>query len=144
MLRLLIWTAEQFDSAAVGSCVNENKKIAIILPIIYRDTLYTYLYFIGEYIKDIDHIILPLDPILNNTIPLPIIERGHCGGNYEAFEEYLKEKLENNGELRRDCYGKPYEQPLSIFDSKVCQFKEGWMNFNYGRVKKKTYGLVHI
>ena len=80
----------------------------------------SFIQFQGEYIKDMDQIILPLDPILNNSVPLPIIERDHCGGSYEAFDDYLKEKEENNGELRRDCYGKPYEQPLSIFDSKVC------------------------
>ena len=48
--------------------------------------------FLGEYIKDIDKIVLPQDPLLANKFPTPIMERAACGGIWEALEESEKEK----------------------------------------------------
>ena len=73
-------------------------------------------YFIsGEYIKDIDKIILPQDPLLNHKFPTPIIERGLCGGVWESMEDDLKE---DDGTLYRNCDGEDL-QPLALLTSKV-------------------------
>ena len=73
--------------------------------------------FLGEYIKDIDKIVLPQDPLLANKFPTPIMERAACGGIWEALEESEKEKWD--GDLYRDCFAEEYFQPLAMFDSKV-------------------------
>lgn len=73
--------------------------------------------FAGEYIKDIDKIVLPQDPLLENKFPIPIMERAACGGIWEALEESEKEKWD--GTLYRDCFAEEYFQPLAMFDSKV-------------------------
>ena len=76
--------------------------------------------FLGEYIKDIDKIVLPQDPLLANKFPTPIMERAACGGIWEALEESEKEKWD--GDLYRDCFAEEYFQPLAMFDSKVHLF----------------------
>ena len=70
----------------------------------------------GEYIKDVDKIILPQDPLLNHKFPMPIIERGHCGGVWEAMEDDRKEEFD--GILYRNCDGEDF-QPLAMMNSKV-------------------------
>ena len=70
----------------------------------------------GEYIKDVDRVVLPQDPVLDHKFPRPITERSHCGGIWEALEEDIKE---DEDELKRDCYADGYIQPLSNFNSEV-------------------------
>ena len=72
---------------------------------------------IGEYIKDVDKIIIPEDPLLKDKFPTPIMERGHCDGIWESMEESRRE--DNDGVLIRDCYGPEYIQPLANMNSKV-------------------------
>ena len=47
---------------------------------------------------------------------MPIIERGHCGGVWEAMEDDRKEN--NDGILKRNCEGVDL-QPLALKHSKV-------------------------
>ena len=70
----------------------------------------------GEYMKDVDRVLLPQDPSLDHKFPRPVTERSHCGGIWEAMEEDMKE---DDGELARDCYAQGYVQPLATFNSEV-------------------------
>ena len=70
----------------------------------------------GEYIKDVDRVVLPQDPILDHKFPRPVTERSHCGGIWEALEESMKE---DEDELVRDCYAEGYIQPLATYNSEV-------------------------
>ena len=77
------------------------------------------LSFQGEYLKDLDKVLLPQDPLLNNKVPRPLIERGHCNGVWGPLEQSWYDKEEYNN---RDCgHYDPvdYLQPLSRLSSKV-------------------------
>ena len=73
---------------------------------------------IGEYLKDLDRILVPQDPLLDHKVPRPLMERGHCGGKWSTLEASWKglEKFTN-----RDCptNQEGYLQPLSRQSSKV-------------------------
>ena len=70
----------------------------------------------GDYLKDVDRVVLPQDPILDHKFPRPITERSHCGGIWEALEDDIKE---DEDELVRDCYADGYIQPLATYNSEV-------------------------
>ena len=77
--------------------------------------MYVHL-LVGEYLKDIDRILLPIDPNLNMSMPLPLTERDACGDVFEILEDDAKE---DGGELKRDCYAEAYPQDISTATSKV-------------------------
>ena len=72
----------------------------------------------GEYLKDLDRILLPQDPVLDDKVPRPVMERGHCGGQWNNLESSWEggERWSN-----RDCHSTPEDflQPLSRYSSKV-------------------------
>ena len=85
------------------------------------------LSFQGEYLKDLDKVLLPQDPLLNNKVPRPLIERGHCNGVWGPLEQSWYDKEEYNN---RDCgHYDPvdYLQPLSRLSSKVSNVPLLWL-----------------
>ena len=72
----------------------------------------------GEYLKDIDRIVVPQDPLLDHKVPRPLMERGHCGGSWSTLETSWEgtEQFTN-----RDCNSDRVDflQPLSRKSSKV-------------------------
>ena len=64
----------------------------------------------GEYVKDVDDILLPREPLLDHKFPRPIVERGYCSGIWATIDD--------NDQNKRDC-NEEYPQPLSAFGSDV-------------------------
>lgn len=65
---------------------------------------------LGEYVKDVDDILLPREPLLDHKFPRPIMERGYCNGIWATIDD--------NEQNKRDCNDE-YPQPLSAFGSDV-------------------------
>ena len=100
------------------------------------------IFCVGEYLKDLDQILMPQDPLLKNKIPRPLMERGHCQGIWSDLEQswvgnprQTEENIYNflfihmNSNTKgddtyknRDCTDNDgYLQPLSKHTSKVLQ-----------------------
>ena len=72
---------------------------------------------LGEYLKDLDQVIVPQDPLLDNKIPRPIMERGYCGGLWSTLESSWSSEERYS---IRDCHSWPsdFQQPLSKHTSR--------------------------
>ena len=67
----------------------------------------------GEYLKDLERIVLPQDPLLDHKVPRPVMERGYCGGVWSTLE---LSQISN----ARDCSNENGDpQYLSKYTSKV-------------------------
>ena len=73
----------------------------------------------GEYVKDVDFLLLPQDPLMDLKFPRPVVERGYCYGIFNALEEKNRDDTGKIG--NRDCDSGDYLQPLADFSSRVCQ-----------------------
>ena len=69
--------------------------------------------------KDVDKILIPTDPLLNLSVPLPLTERDLCGGVFESMEEHYVEDDPEGTKFKRDCYAESYPNKLSFALSKV-------------------------
>ena len=79
----------------------------------------SHWYNMGEYLKDLDQILIPQDPLLENKVPVPLMERGYCYGTWTNFETNIGE---DEFYTYRDCNTYPnteYEFPLSRYGSRV-------------------------
>ena len=65
---------------------------------------------LGEYVKDVDDILLPREPLLDQKFPRPVVERGYCRGIWATIDD--------DNQNKRDCNDE-YPQPLSAFGSDV-------------------------
>ena len=73
--------------------------------------------FAGEYVKDIDFLLLPQETLLNLKYPRPLVERGYCYGVFQTVDEGNKNEM---GDVKnRDCHSGDYLQPLSSENSVV-------------------------
>ena len=71
----------------------------------------------GEYVKDVDFLLLPQDPLLDVKFPRPVVERGSCNGMWRGLD---KKNEDEEGNVRnRDCGDGDYLQPLSKQSSEV-------------------------
>ena len=71
----------------------------------------------GEYVKDVDFLLLPQDPLLDVKFPRPVVERGSCNGMWRGLD---KKNEDEEGNVRnRDCGDEDYLQPLSKQSSEV-------------------------
>ena len=75
--------------------------------------------FTGEYVKDVDFLLLPQDPLMDLKFPRPVVERGYCFGIFNALEEKNRDDTGKIG--NRDCDSGDYLQPLADFSSRVCK-----------------------
>merc|ERR1719384_1586706 len=73
-----------------------------------NDFTQTSWYNMGEYVKDVDDILLPREPLLDQKFPRPVMERGYCSGIWSTIDD--------NDQNKRDC-NEEYPQPLSAFGS---------------------------
>ena len=79
-------------------------------------------YYSGEYVKDLDNIIMPQDPILQHKIPIPLMEKGHCLGVWSSMENSWYDEGGESYLTNRDCQSfdpSDFSQPLSVSSSKV-------------------------
>ena len=87
--------------------------------IIDNTCILKHLFRQGEYVKDVDKILIPTDPLLNLSVPLPLSERDLCGGVFESMEEYYQENDPTGEKFRRDCYAESYPHSLSFAKNAV-------------------------
>ena len=85
----------------------------------YAKYILIFSFFLGEYVKDIDFLLLPQDPILDLKFPRPVVERGYCYGVFQALE--VKNRDDTGKIGNRDCDSGDYLQPLSGLSSRVTQ-----------------------
>ena len=71
----------------------------------------------GEYVKDVDFLLLPQDPLLDIKYPRPVVERGYCYGIFQALDEKNRDDTGKIG--NRDCDSGDYLQPFSEMSSRV-------------------------
>ena len=72
----------------------------------------------GEYVKDLDQILIDQDPLLDYKVPRPLVERGYCSGTWSNFDS----QWPWDQPQPRDCWDSDmngYEQPLSRHPSQV-------------------------
>ena len=108
------------SSSLASLCSGQMKCWAMILPSQAGSTWVTLItlsrselcicLITGEYVKDVDDILLPREPLLDQKFPRPIVERGYCSGIWSTIDD--------NAENKRDC-NEEYPQPLSAFGSDV-------------------------
>ena len=80
---------------------------------------YFYFFSTGEYLKDLDGTIIPQDPLLMHKIPIPIVEKGACGGIWQNLENTWDFRV---AQFNRDCsssYPSYFLQPFSKLTSEV-------------------------
>ena len=92
----------------------------IWVKFLFLFALLRFYFYSGEYLKDLDGTIIPQDPLLMHKVPIPIVEKGACGGIWQNLEftwDYTTTHLE------RDCWSTyepaDYLQPLSKLSSSV-------------------------
>ena len=68
-----------------------------------------YILLLAEYLKDVDRVLIPQDPLLDIELQRPLVERADCGGTWQSFDEY-KAKNSPHELIERDCVGEPYPE----------------------------------
>ena len=65
--------------------------------------------FVAEYLKDVDRVLIPQDPLLDHEIQRPLMERADCGGTWQTFDQH-KADISYYKLIERDCVGEPYPE----------------------------------